>query len=265
MITLVINLEKSKDRWDNMLNQTKNQDLILNRIDAIYGKDVDLDKIDITPFAKEYNSPNIIGCYLSHVKAWKHVIDNDIEECFIFEDDVYVNKNINIVKRFNIMRKYIPKDTDVILLGTHYHWFINSCLILMSGYKTPKDMNLYFYKPFNFFGLHAYYVTKNSAKKLLDNISTVSYHVDVCMSNCANINTYCLHKPLLRTYASSGQSTTNEVEKNSWYDDIMINNDITFGWLLHMFVIKIQGINIKVYHILIAIFMIIFIIYVCIR
>jgi len=94
-----INLEKSKDRNDAILQQKKEYNLSLERVEAVYGnefKNTQNDSFFITPHQKinfinlftETNiSKSIIGCTLSHIKAIHTALENNDELAIIMEDD----------------------------------------------------------------------------------------------------------------------------------------------------------------------------------
>jgi GR25 family glycosyltransferase involved in LPS biosynthesis len=61
---------------------------------------------------KSYNNINmgLLGCFDSHLKLWKQIIDNSLKNVIILEDDVIFNNNEEILQ-------HIPKDYDIFYLG----------------------------------------------------------------------------------------------------------------------------------------------------
>jgi len=96
----VINLAHRKDR----LNEFKNRSTpffdpgLVERFDAIYGKNIDLTTFATEPFIKNARNKAEVGCFLSHRNIWGIVSDdktlNDDDLVLIFEDDVFFSKNI---------------------------------------------------------------------------------------------------------------------------------------------------------------------------
>lgn len=90
---LAINLERSKDRWQQLSQRAEAAGVQLTRIDAVDGRALEAEKWDHfdargfrlwhgrRPLAAEY------GCYMSHIKALRHVADNQMDFALILEDD----------------------------------------------------------------------------------------------------------------------------------------------------------------------------------
>lgn len=53
-----------------------------------------------------------IGCYLSHVKIWKKIIEEKIESCLILEDDIVLK-----LENFNDYSNALPEDWNIFMLG----------------------------------------------------------------------------------------------------------------------------------------------------
>lgn len=166
----LINLEKNQDRLHSFSKHYDESDLFTKpfiRIDAINGK-----MINGNPEAyKEYISPNsiissttefpftagMVGCFLSHLSAYKKITEGDKPYGLIFEDDAKMDPEI-YDKYIKSVLNDIPEDWDVILFGyditnPQYHKFE----------KFEKH-----YKMQEFWGLHGYMLNQESAKKLID-------------------------------------------------------------------------------------------------
>lgn len=90
---LAINLERSKDRWQQLRTRADAAGIQLTRIEAVDGSALDTDaweNFDANgfrlwhgrrPLAAEY------GCYMSHLNALRHVAENRIDFAVILEDD----------------------------------------------------------------------------------------------------------------------------------------------------------------------------------
>jgi hypothetical protein len=99
-----------------------------------------------------------IGCFLSHIKLYKHIIDNKIKISTIFEDDVFFHSKWN-----HLAPKYYdntPKDFDIIFIGNQLT--INNTVPLINHNST--------------FCTHAYIITLNGARKLLNLLLHWDYH-----------------------------------------------------------------------------------------
>jgi len=129
-----INLEKSKDRNDAMLQQKKEYNLSLERVEAVNGyklKSTQNDSFFITPgqkisfinlFSDFENIKPLIGCTLSHIKAIYTALENDDELAIIMEDDTSLITYNHFSKNINKIIEKAPPSWRVINL---YH-FCNS-------------------------------------------------------------------------------------------------------------------------------------------
>jgi len=91
----LINLDRSQERLAFVKPQIDQLNLPLQRIDAIDGYKLTADEISKTVDLTAYHnflgqSPKvgIIGCSLSHIKAWRTFLASDYEFAIIFEDDI---------------------------------------------------------------------------------------------------------------------------------------------------------------------------------
>jgi len=91
----LINLDKAKDRLEQINPLLADVGLPVIRFSAVYGKDLTDEYIDsivdydsYEKFLAKEPGKGTIGCYLSHVKTWEEFLKSDYEYAFIFEDDV---------------------------------------------------------------------------------------------------------------------------------------------------------------------------------
>jgi GR25 family glycosyltransferase involved in LPS biosynthesis len=128
----IINLDKSKERWNDMLDQVKVLDpLPVNRWSATDGRSMkEQDFIDekipiiIRPqFAlesKQERRKGEIGCYLSHKKLLEHLSKQKAEDDdghLILEDDVEIEKDT--LDKWIKVAENLDKDWDIFFFGIH--------------------------------------------------------------------------------------------------------------------------------------------------
>lgn len=91
----IINLERSKERYDYVKNSVQGLGLKSERIPAVDGKNlseqdikekVDLDSYKL--FLGHFPKRGTIGCSLSHIKAWQTFLNSNLKFALIFEDDI---------------------------------------------------------------------------------------------------------------------------------------------------------------------------------
>ena len=118
-----------------------------------------------------------IGCFESHKRIWKWCVDSNTSMVLIFEDDVTIypsDKNIAIVR--NALKKLGTMTWDILLLGRNYQKRHNKETIQRGLVRTGE-----------FWGLFAYILTLQGAKKLMgfENVLTIHRACDVVVSNHA--------------------------------------------------------------------------------
>jgi hypothetical protein len=106
-------------------------------------------------------SPGSIGCILSHFTLLKHIIDNNIQCCTIFEDDVWFHKDWKTLS--NEYYSETPSDFDILFIGNG----LDSCRFTPE--TTPKITRE------SCWCTHAYIVTLNGAKKFLNALLNWDY------------------------------------------------------------------------------------------
>ncbi len=191
----IINLKHRADRMDYMISLMKKMDIKnYSRIDAINGKilsetNPNTTKNLLTHYTLSKNVPQVLGCALSHMKAWKECIGLQ-KPMLIFEDDVKI-PDIELFKREVKINTDVRNESfDIIFLG--YHLNKN---VLKNGKekdldKLPSIITLEKSKelfgiisdPFGIIGggCHSYLIFPSGAKKLLQFIATESmfYPID---------------------------------------------------------------------------------------
>jgi GR25 family glycosyltransferase involved in LPS biosynthesis len=195
----MINLKRKKHIADNSLEKLKSltsNDNIFSKIEifeAVDGQLLDKNNInnELTLKAKyTLNSPSSyndirsygeIGCYLSHTKIWKEIVNNNYSNCIIFEDDVIPKIDYETIVKY---LENIPNDYDIAYLGwwsrkdmeninKNSYWF----------YSNYNDLNKE-----NVLGLYSYIISNSGAKKLLSKAFPIDVQLDTYVSLYNNIN-----------------------------------------------------------------------------
>jgi len=167
----VINLEKSKDRW-NYIKTQNNGSLNLVKFKAVNGKELNRQNINGLVEKTSYLYKNLeknrgeIGCALSHLKIWKNFKNTQDEYLIIVEDDVIFEQNF-----YNKLQKYLkhaPKNWDIIYLGGSH----------IRGYK----VNEHFIKPEpngrGNLGTYAMLMNRKGVDKLLKYCNPITKSID---------------------------------------------------------------------------------------
>jgi len=195
----MINLERKKDVADNSINRlnnlTKNNNLFsnINIFKAVDGQLLNKNEINnyLTLKAKytfinpssydDIRSIGEIGCYLSHTKIWKEIIDNNYKNCIIFEDDVIPNNNYETIINY---LDNIPNDYDIAYLGWWSRLSFDSINHNSYWSSTDYDNN----NKQNILGLYSYVLSNNGAQKLLSKAFPIDVQLDTFVSLYNNVN-----------------------------------------------------------------------------
>ena len=187
-----INLDKRKDRNNNVINQFNRLNIRARKFSAI---DAENNEIVNMEFNKKNTklSKREIACTLSHRYIWKYIVQNKIPWTLIFEDDIYIPEEIT-QKQFGegMIESLCGKRNPQII-------FFGACL----------DKNNYLFPHNKFFTIkvtntkpncmHAYAITWRIAEKLLKNnvINDIPIDTKICREVC-NQNLCALVSPLFK-------------------------------------------------------------------
>jgi GR25 family glycosyltransferase involved in LPS biosynthesis len=193
---ILINLDNRKDRLQSLITGYHQSDLSevtdLYRLSAIDGRK-QLD--DILPLmtenaTKEFSMYQIsgkrvghhslteggLGCYMSHVLAWKNVKEFGVP-CIVAEDDIFIPTNTyDKINEIIQLVEDIPRNRPYIILFhsicKSHNWDKLECVPIENG----------LYKANQFWSTAFYYVTPEAAAVMLDNIFPIHYQIDHAMS-----------------------------------------------------------------------------------
>lgn len=149
MYTYIVHYSKNKELGEELEERFPNAHII---------KEYDREDIFVSwmkYITKSNQELSMVSCNIKHFEALKHMVDNDIEEAFIFEDDVVLRKDWETLFMEN-KKKYF-RDEMYIKMGCFHRINIDTL---------PVDMMWIA----NNGGTEAQYVTKRFAQIMLKNI-----------------------------------------------------------------------------------------------
>ncbi|MBC3765892.1 glycosyltransferase family 25 protein [Neptunicella marina] len=205
---LLINLARSTSRLTESEKALNAQNLAYTRIDAVDGNKLseaelsahyDL-QLNQTRYHKDLNKGEI-ACYLSHRKAWQHIVDNNLDFAVILEDDFEL---IGDLSQAISTTSSIQVNWDYIKLAGHTR-------TRHPIYQIQQDdMQLVIYNKLPSHTL-AQIVSKEGACKLLTHSDLISRPVDVDIQHCweRHLNAY----GLLPYVAKPRDNTQSEIEQ----------------------------------------------------
>lgn len=126
----VINLDRNPERWEICQKRLREAGFThferVSAVDALDSAQLETEwkALGNPPFAswdKEFCSyPGKQGCFLSHVKIWKEMVEKGIEKMVVFEDDVMFHKEwLQLAPEYY---KNTPRDFDVLYLGAQFEF-----------------------------------------------------------------------------------------------------------------------------------------------
>jgi GR25 family glycosyltransferase involved in LPS biosynthesis len=270
----VINLERSKGRLDEF---NKHNNLKYKRIDAVDGKKLSRqEKLDAATFlCGNLCSSSVIGIFLSHKKAWQKVVDNGDAFAMIMEDDARIVRGFQDELRMCIS-ELNDKDPEweFLYVGCFgacspkrdYDMF-EAFMYIFQPRKHPgcvKDLE-YSHVPDAAAGFHCYVISNKCARKLLDTLSKVGYHVDIqFLMEQSKFRVYACKKQLAYQGATTEQSTQTvsfPVALNKVFGKYKSKNRVGYDYYLSSPIIVIGDAVVNLYFIAYLIVMIILAVY----
>jgi GR25 family glycosyltransferase involved in LPS biosynthesis len=190
-----INLEHRTDRKENVENEISKINFKgpIERINAAYGKNLDLSLIPSNLFTEEaiqtttdksllYNMSTMtkggMGVALSHKWIYEKTLTGKEDYVLILEDDVTIDDNF--MEKLEDMLKDMPK-FDIFYIG--YHNKIDR----IAPFNKHSDV------PDKIWGLFGYIINKKAAKRLLE-VFPLSKQIDTDIPSCFNdLDVYAVH------------------------------------------------------------------------
>jgi glycosyl transferase family 25 len=158
----------------------------IERIPAVHGLSLDITndkqiglhtRVQVTTEFRrshyEIHSRGAVGASFSHIKAWKTFLANGSKYALIMEDDVNLPPTFAMMVRDCM--KTLPDKWDIWIMGWNHN---------------PSDLNTkgplpHIREVLHFTGAHCYIVSRNAAKKLVEEAFPIESHVEHFMSNVA--------------------------------------------------------------------------------
>lgn len=183
---VVLNLKRRPDRWEAWLKEASRMHIEnFTRWEAVDGLKISMDENILNLFrANDFElKPGVVGCALSHMNIWLHVVENKIPSLIVLEDD----------SRFNepLILPDLPKNWDLFYMGGA-PWPGTPPAIPINDKIARPDLpeDLYF-------TTIAYMISYHGACKLLDRLMRVGFNkaVDWFITDTfSELNVFCYRK-----------------------------------------------------------------------
>ncbi|WKT93334.1 glycosyltransferase family 25 protein [Brucella anthropi] len=171
----VINLARSRDRWDRLKSNADALSIELRRVEAVEGKLLspeELTDFDDGAFRRWHGKvalPAEIGCYFSHIRALEMVADGAEPFAVIVEDDIVLPSTFNA----SVNQLTHVLGWDVIKLVNHRLSAFRPFLQVNDEITVGRSLH----GPMG--SAAAYLVTRQAARKLSKSIRTMRLPYDV--------------------------------------------------------------------------------------
>lgn len=204
---IIINLDRSQDRWISITENIGRLDIVATRLSAIDGVAVDRrDWVDFDEAAFRRKNGRIAllgeyGCYRSHLAALDLAISSDAPYTVILEDDVELDKQQ--LARIKAIVELVP-EFDVIKLHNHrINWFVAAT----GGTEYGDRIGRTVHGPLG--SAAAYIVTRLGAKRLREKLRIMERAWDVALERywATGIDFYTVERNVVTLSHFSKKST----------------------------------------------------------
>jgi GR25 family glycosyltransferase involved in LPS biosynthesis len=179
-----INLERRQDRWREFIGQKGLLGLDIKRWQGVDGSLIDITNDPRVSMRVKRNirkklrrswediyTPGAVGCYLSHMEIWKWLSTSDSTCCIVLEDDCVIPDN------FAEKITTLWEESEIIQ-NERYDCCIlhRRCGKVETNSADANDDKVEAIEWF--FNTTGYIITRNCAKKLMENALPIQVHVD---------------------------------------------------------------------------------------
>jgi GR25 family glycosyltransferase involved in LPS biosynthesis len=166
---------KNPERMENIQKQQNKLNKLVQIVDAVVGKDLDLDALDnFRPLANHFSEVHSVmkrevGCYLSHMKVYDMIrAKGSPGYSVIFEDDFDIQPNFK-EKFKKTLKELEGRDFDILMVGIYNG--DGGDHVVGDVYEIPRDKN-------DVYGTHACVIKNKNIQKILDNLKTIEHLID---------------------------------------------------------------------------------------
>lgn len=155
-----INLDRRKDRWEDVQKEFAMWDIKVKRVSAIEGKSLPIHENQLI-------SANEMGCTKSHLSILQEMVDKKYKQVLIFEDDIIFLRDPHA--EVKAIAGYLPENWDMLYLSGNQ---VRPVIKYRSIWKCVRT-----------FTTGAYGITNEFGKKMLETVNVKSRQIDVEYAN----------------------------------------------------------------------------------
>ena len=172
----LINLDRSKDRYERILPFVKELHLPFQRISGVDGQKLSEKEIKENIDSQAYKiyvghlpKKGTIGCSLSHIKAWKTFLESPYQYAFIIEDDIVFEPTL--ISQMIKTLTHEVKGWDIV----NFEMSRPGLGLSVNKLDKKHDLVVYLLKVVH---AGAYLLTRDTAKKLLQKALPIKLPID---------------------------------------------------------------------------------------
>ncbi|PWJ81600.1 glycosyl transferase family 25 [Pseudaminobacter salicylatoxidans] len=210
---LVINLERSRERWEKIAESGKRAGLAIERVPAVEGASIPPEaRPDFDPVMFRRNHGAVVldgeyGCYRSHLSALQSIVDNGYELAVIAEDDIQLAGDLD--KRVEAIFEACPQMQLLKLVNHRIKGFIS-----YGKSALGDEFGRCIHGPQGSGACYA--VTQEGARQLLRALATMVLPFDVALERgwATGVKTFTVRLPLVAFEDTSRADTTIATRKD---------------------------------------------------
>lgn len=152
-----------------------------------------------------------VGCAISHIEIWKHVVNNNIKESWIIEDDIHIKDTTMFYLQLKNISHFIKKHENskiFISMNSRIHKDFAYKPYFFNKLQTNKYNLLCIKKPITW--MHFYYVNKQMCRFLLKKLTYITYQIDIELGMLATREMYNDKNNSVFMYASNDNIIQNK-------------------------------------------------------
>lgn len=172
MLTLVINLNRSKERLQKIRARLNELNIGFERIEAFDGSNLSDDEYNSLTYPYNHQcrvrftrelTKGEVGCFISHRKCWQKLVNSNEDYAVILEDDLHISDE---AKQFLENLDWLPSNINLIRLSSLYRE--NNRLYIKQRTDLNHQENYSIAKTLRYaLGTQCYIISKEFARRAL--------------------------------------------------------------------------------------------------
>lgn len=261
----VINMPGSTDRWKKMQENAPKLETVITRIPAIVGKELTQEELkdQVAPACQLACTSSMIGCYLSHISAWKKMIANNDPYAIVMEDDCELADTFKNESRI-VLEELVSQapDFDFLYLGcfgacnakpANNDPIVHVQQLFLPRLKPDENDLEHSFVPETPLGFHCYLLSNKCARTLVKYMTKANFHIDVdfvWVAQKHQLKVYASKQNLAHQFSNaknSTQTTNFPIVFNVILEDTKCNKGIGYDYYFSAPLCSVFNFNVNLY------------------